>query len=67
MLHDHLPSVRTRPATGRILNTIGEDFRGSHTNWPIVGEFDTMKNVNGSKITIEVMHCGKQWLSLQRD
>ena len=37
---------------------LGAPFRGVHTNWPIVGEFDIMENVNGLNTTHGVMHCG---------
>jgi beta-glucanase (GH16 family) len=37
---------------------LGAPFRGDHTNWPIVGEFDIMENVNGLDNTHGVLHCG---------
>ncbi|GAA0793914.1 hypothetical protein Sya03_31140 [Spirilliplanes yamanashiensis] len=37
---------------------LGAPFRGVHTNWPAVGEFDVMENVNGTDTVHGVLHCG---------
>ncbi len=37
---------------------LGAPFRGVHTNWPAVGEFDVMENVNGQNTAHGVLHCG---------
>jgi beta-glucanase (GH16 family) len=38
--------------------TLGEAYRGNYHNWPGVGEFDIMENVNGQNTTHGVLHCG---------
>jgi beta-glucanase (GH16 family) len=38
--------------------TLGEAYRGNYQNWPGVGEFDIMENVNGQNTTHGVLHCG---------
>ncbi|GEB52986.1 MULTISPECIES: glycoside hydrolase family 16 protein [Streptomyces] len=38
--------------------TLGADFRGNYQNWPGVGEFDVMENVNGENVAHGVLHCG---------
>ncbi|UGY90613.1 glycoside hydrolase family 16 protein [Streptomyces gobiensis] len=38
--------------------TLGADYRGNYWNWPGVGEFDIMENVNGLDRTWGVLHCG---------
>jgi beta-glucanase (GH16 family) len=37
---------------------LGSPFRGNYWNWPGVGEFDIMENVNGQSNTHAVLHCG---------
>ncbi|KAK0125660.1 hypothetical protein ONS95_000337 [Cadophora gregata] len=37
--------------------TLGDQFRGVFTNWPIVGEFDIMENVNGLNNVAGTLHC----------
>ncbi|MCC5034308.1 family 16 glycosylhydrolase [Streptomyces sp. WAC 00631] len=38
--------------------TLGADFRGDYWNWPGIGEFDIMENVNGLNTVWGVLHCG---------
>ncbi|POS77479.1 glycosyl hydrolase family 16 [Diaporthe helianthi] len=38
--------------------TLGSDFRGNFQNWPSVGEFDIMENVNCKPSTFGTLHCG---------
>ncbi|HEV7627543.1 MAG TPA: glycoside hydrolase family 16 protein [Streptomyces sp.] len=38
--------------------TLGDAYRGNYQNWPGVGEFDIMENVNGQNTTHGVLHCG---------
>jgi beta-glucanase (GH16 family) len=38
--------------------TLGEPFRGNYQNWPSIGEFDVMENVNGQDTTHGTLHCG---------
>ncbi|GAA4894866.1 glycoside hydrolase family 16 protein [Streptomonospora salina] len=37
---------------------LGEPYRGEYWNWPGVGEFDIMENVNGIDSVWGVLHCG---------
>lgn len=38
--------------------TLGADYRGDYWNWPGIGEFDIMENVNGLNQAWGVLHCG---------
>ncbi|KKY33237.1 putative endo-beta-glucanase [Diaporthe ampelina] len=38
--------------------TLGSSYRGNYQNWPSVGEFDIMENVNAINRVWGVMHCG---------
>ena len=38
--------------------TLGDKYRGNYQNWPGVGEFDIMENVNGENAAHGVLHCG---------
>ncbi|MCT2588974.1 family 16 glycosylhydrolase [Streptomyces sp. N2-109] len=38
--------------------TLGEAYRGNYWNWPGIGEFDIMENVNGINSVWGVLHCG---------
>ncbi|MCB5909906.1 glycoside hydrolase family 16 protein [Streptomyces pinistramenti] len=38
--------------------TLGADFRGNYQNWPGIGEFDIMENVNGANQVWATLHCG---------
>jgi beta-glucanase (GH16 family) len=37
---------------------LGAPYRGNYQNWPSVGEFDVMENVNGINAVWAVLHCG---------
>ncbi|PRY56600.1 glycoside hydrolase family 16 protein [Glycomyces artemisiae] len=37
---------------------LGSPFRGNYWNWPGIGEFDIMENVNGQANAHGVLHCG---------
>ncbi|MEV4381615.1 glycoside hydrolase family 16 protein [Streptosporangium sp. NPDC049644] len=37
---------------------LGAPYRGSYWNWPGIGEFDIMENVNGINSVWGVLHCG---------
>jgi len=37
---------------------LGAPFRGNYWNWPGIGEFDIMENVNGINSVWGVLHCG---------
>jgi beta-glucanase (GH16 family) len=38
--------------------TLGGAYRGNYWNWPSIGEFDIMENVNGINAVWGVLHCG---------
>lgn len=37
---------------------LGSPYRGDYWNWPGIGEFDFMENVNGQSTVHGVLHCG---------
>ncbi|MBC9716087.1 family 16 glycosylhydrolase [Streptomyces sp. TRM66268-LWL] len=37
---------------------LGAPYRGNYWNWPGIGEFDVMENVNGINSVWGVLHCG---------
>jgi beta-glucanase (GH16 family) len=37
---------------------LGQPYRGNFQNWPSIGEFDVMENVNGIDSVWGVLHCG---------
>ncbi|MBP2477462.1 hypothetical protein JOF53_006334 [Crossiella equi] len=37
---------------------LGTPYRGNYWNWPAIGEFDIMENVNGINSVWGVLHCG---------
>ncbi len=37
---------------------LGAPYRGNYWNWPAIGEFDIMENVNGINAVWGVLHCG---------
>lgn len=37
---------------------LGAPYRGNYWNWPSIGEFDIMENVNGINAVWGVLHCG---------
>lgn len=38
--------------------SLGAQFRGNYQNWPSIGEYDIMENVNGQNRVWGVLHCG---------
>ncbi|MEV0536607.1 glycoside hydrolase family 16 protein [Kitasatospora sp. NPDC050463] len=38
--------------------TLGAPYRGNYWNWPTIGEFDLMENVNGINQVWGTLHCG---------
>lgn len=38
---------------------LGSPYRGNYWNWPSIGEFDVMENVNGIDRVWGVLHCGQ--------
>ncbi|MFB7619716.1 glycoside hydrolase family 16 protein [Kitasatospora sp. NPDC056181] len=38
--------------------TLGAPYRGNYWNWPSIGEFDLMENVNGVNQVWGTLHCG---------
>ncbi|WP_327702112.1 glycoside hydrolase family 16 protein [Streptomyces decoyicus] len=38
--------------------TLGAEYRGNYGNWPGIGEFDIMENVNGINKVWGTLHCG---------
>ncbi|WP_374228023.1 family 16 glycosylhydrolase [Streptacidiphilus sp. ASG 303] len=38
--------------------TLGDAYRGNQQNWPGIGEFDVMENVNGVNSVWGTLHCG---------
>jgi beta-glucanase (GH16 family) len=55
-----LPAVAGEAALGYwgAFWMLGAPFRGNHNNWPGIGEFDIMENVNGLNDVFGTMHCG---------
>src|SRR5262249_6179317 len=37
---------------------LGSPYRGNFQNWPSIGEFDVMENVNGLNQVFGTLHCG---------
>ncbi|MEU6413637.1 glycoside hydrolase family 16 protein [Microbispora sp. NPDC046933] len=37
---------------------LGAPYRGNYQNWPSIGEFDFMENVNGLNTVWATLHCG---------
>lgn len=37
---------------------LGSPYRGNYQNWPSIGEFDVMENVNGLNQVWGTLHCG---------
>src|SRR4051794_31883649 len=37
---------------------LGAPYRGNYQNWPAIGEFDLMENVNGINSVWGTLHCG---------
>lgn len=55
-----LPQVTGEAALGYwpAFWALGSPFRGNYQNWPGIGEFDFMENVNGLDWTFGTLHCG---------
>ena len=37
---------------------LGNEFRGNYQNWPDIGEFDVMENINAADSVTGTLHCG---------
>jgi len=57
-----LPNVSGRQALGYwpAFWALGGPYRGNYWNWPAIGEFDILENVNGINQAWGVLHCGVQ-------
>lgn len=55
-----MPNVTGDPALGYwpAFWALGAPYRGNYWNWPSIGEFDIMENVNGINSVWGVLHCG---------
>ncbi|NVI91415.1 carbohydrate-binding protein [Actinomadura sp. BRA 177] len=55
-----MPNVTGSPALGYwpAFWALGAPYRGNYQNWPAIGEFDIMENVNGLNSVWGVLHCG---------
>ncbi|MBB0246676.1 family 16 glycosylhydrolase [Streptomyces alkaliphilus] len=55
-----LPNVTGEAALGYwpAFWALGSPYRGNYWNWPGIGEFDIMENVNGLNTVWGVLHCG---------
>ncbi|MFG2086873.1 glycoside hydrolase family 16 protein [Spirillospora sp. NPDC048824] len=55
-----MPDVTGAPALGYwpAFWALGSPYRGNYWNWPSIGEFDIMENVNGINSVWAVLHCG---------
>lgn len=55
-----MPNVTGDPALGYwpAFWALGSPYRGNYWNWPSIGEFDIMENVNGINSVWGVLHCG---------
>jgi len=55
-----LPNVTGAAAEGYwpAFWALGSPFRGNYQNWPGIGEYDVMENVNGLNATWGTLHCG---------
>jgi beta-glucanase (GH16 family) len=55
-----MPNVTGAPAAGYwpAFWALGQPYRGNYQNWPAIGEFDVMENVNGLNSVWGVLHCG---------
>ncbi|KAK4103383.1 glycoside hydrolase family 16 protein [Parathielavia hyrcaniae] len=53
-----LPAVQQPIGYWPAFWTLGAAYRGQYWNWPAIGEFDIMENVNGINRVWGVLHCG---------
>lgn len=55
-----MPNVTGQAALGYwpAFWALGSPYRGNYWNWPSIGEFDIMENVNGINSVWGVLHCG---------
>ncbi|MFI6326472.1 glycoside hydrolase family 16 protein [Nonomuraea sp. NPDC050556] len=55
-----MPNVTGQSALGYwpAFWALGQPYRGNYWNWPGIGEFDIMENVNGLNSVWGVLHCG---------
>ncbi|HEV2778606.1 MAG TPA: glycoside hydrolase family 16 protein [Actinophytocola sp.] len=55
-----MPNVTGQAALGYwpAFWALGSPYRGNFQNWPGIGEFDIMENVNGINSVWGVLHCG---------
>ncbi|MDG4828706.1 carbohydrate-binding protein [Solwaraspora sp. WMMD1047] len=55
-----MPNVTGAAASGYwpAFWALGSPYRGNYQNWPGIGEFDVMENVNGLNSVWGVLHCG---------
>jgi Carbohydrate binding module (family 6) len=55
-----MPNVTGQAALGYwpAFWALGSPYRGNFQNWPGIGEFDIMENVNGINAVWGVLHCG---------
>lgn len=55
-----MPDVTGQAAVGYwpAFWSLGDTYRGNYQNWPAVGEYDIMENVNGINRVWGVLHCG---------
>ncbi|WP_431883933.1 carbohydrate-binding protein [Micromonospora gifhornensis] len=55
-----MPNVTGAAASGYwpAFWALGSPYRGNYQNWPGIGEFDVMENVNGLNTVWGVLHCG---------
>ncbi|MGO1056511.1 carbohydrate-binding protein [Crossiella sp. CA198] len=55
-----MPNVTGQAAIGYwpAFWALGTPYRGNYWNWPGIGEFDIMENVNGINSVWGVLHCG---------
>ncbi|KAF9878619.1 glycosyl hydrolase family 16 [Colletotrichum karsti] len=54
----NLPNVANGVGYWPAFWTLGSPFRGNYWNWPSIGEFDIMENVNSVDRVWATMHCG---------
>ena len=52
------PSVSDAAGYWSAFWMLGAQFRGNYLNWPGVGEFDIMEDVNGLSSEFGTLHCG---------